>query len=99
MNHCRSIVFGIFPDQRIFYNGLAQISFRIPLSDAFIDCVFQRYAFDMDILSDIQEYNRHSCILADWNLIGIRNLHIFLKLSQNLLSKNTGLFFSGFLKP
>ena len=87
MKNRRSIIFCIFADQWIPYNGFTEISFHISLPYTFIYCFFQAAAFKVYILSDLQKDNCHSCILTDRDHILCGYLKIFLKLSKDLLSK------------
>ena len=98
MDNSRSVVPGILPLNRILHNRFAQIALHIALSYALIDCVGERAALNMHILSYLHKYNSHSGILAYRNHICACNLKILPKLTQNLFSKCGGFLIGSLLK-
>ena len=82
MNHCRRIISGIFPDDRVAYHRFSQKSFHISLAHSFIDSIFQKASFHMDVLPQFHKYHGHTGILTDWNHVFPGNFQIFLELMQ-----------------
>ena len=72
-------------EQRLRHDGLAKVSLRIALRDAFIDSILQIPTRDMKILPDLQEHDGHARILAIRTILRTGDLRIPDDLVEHVL--------------
>ena len=90
IDHGRRIVAGVDAVKRIAYDGLAEITVTVSLTDAFVDGFFNR-AFDVDFLTNVDEHARHARILTDRYIVLVGDLVVFDDLIENALRDGEGL--------
>ncbi len=78
MNHCRSIITGIFTiEERVVNHGLPQKTITIPLASALLNRFVEQPAGDQNIGAKFHEINRNAGILANRIIAGRGNFDVF----------------------